>query len=144
MRKFLSVVVLIVSMFIMVGFASAQTVVPYKTDKTEDLGIGFEAKHITHENETKAILVKFPEDYLQTDETFENGIKYSITKLFGEKDFCDTCKVKFVSTHNAIGMPLLFIESTNWTLLVKPIVNNFQELKIIGIEIVPKKLGVDL
>jgi hypothetical protein len=117
--------------------------VQYTIDKVEDLGQGFEAKYITARG-VKSILIRFPNQHIGSDDTFNEGIKYAVTKLYGNKGFCEKCQFTAIETANALGIPMLILKTSEWELTIKPIVNDFIEFKIVGIEVVPRKLGTDL
>src|SRR5688572_9925238 len=127
---------------ILTAYAGAYAQDGYTVNKLQDLGNGFQAKHITHEDKRKAVLVKFPSTSLTNEETFSKGMVYSLEKVFGDKEFCTGCKLKY-SYQPVDGIPVWYVGTINWNIFIKPLIESFDNPLIVGIEILPTKVSID-
>lgn len=134
MKKLIAVVL---SLVVMIGGATVAS----QTAKIEDIGKGIEVIHVTDENR-KSDLVKFPEAAFDNDDLFAESLFYALGKLYGE-EFCPKCKV-VATRDDTQGVTILTMRTDSWYLIIKPLINNREERKVVGVEIIPKKLTVDL
>jgi hypothetical protein len=110
----------------------------YKLESEVNLQDGYTAKLVTREDSVRVILVMFPKIIPIQSSELEAFVATGLLKLYGTDEFIDA-KVEAVGEKEDAT---LIITTYTKEFHIRLLVNNLQELKVIGMEIKPQRLPI--